>query len=226
LVKAAQFCLAAHAAAEDISSAPQRGCVCPREGNKELGLFDFPIELAFAPQREHRRLLPTDRDQVAAPLNDRQVADLVNDQERGPGTGSGSVRAAGHGGFRTGKGQGTIRIFPRRSGGAARASHIRAARGPGSEMPPRSAGLGSPGRDVHLSRRDPKTRCFWHPSTSNWPALARRVTTLPAENLLRRNACIRRPRCPGLLPRSQMQSSRRDQRRPLAESCPAVGHRA
>ena len=156
LVKAAQFCLAAHAAAEDISSTPQRGCVCPREGNKELGRFDFRSERAFAPQREHRRLLPTDRDQVVAPLNDRQVADLVNDQERGPGTGSGSVRAAGHGGFRTGKGQGTIRIFPRRSGGAARASHIRAARGPGSEMPPSSAGLGSPGRDVHLSRRDPK----------------------------------------------------------------------
>jgi hypothetical protein len=28
----------------------------PREGNEELGLFDFQIELAFAPQREHRRL--------------------------------------------------------------------------------------------------------------------------------------------------------------------------
>ena len=65
--QAAQFCLAAHAAAEDISSAPQLGCVCPREGNKELGLFDFRIELAFAPQREHGRPLPTDRDQVAAP---------------------------------------------------------------------------------------------------------------------------------------------------------------
>ncbi len=70
--------------------------------------------------------------QVAAPLNDRQVADLVNDQERGPGTGSGSVRAAGHGGFRTGKGQETIRIFPRGSSGAARPQFC-AARGPGSE---------------------------------------------------------------------------------------------
>ena len=28
----------------------------PREGNEELGLFDFQIELAFAPKREHRRL--------------------------------------------------------------------------------------------------------------------------------------------------------------------------
>ena len=72
------------------------------------------------------------RHQVAAPLNDRQVADLVNDGERGPGTGSGSVRTAGHGGFRTGKGQGTIRIFPRRSSGAARPQFC-AARGPGSE---------------------------------------------------------------------------------------------
>jgi hypothetical protein len=47
--QAAQFCLAAHAAAEDISSAPQR---CPREGNKELGLFDFELNLP-SPRNEN-----------------------------------------------------------------------------------------------------------------------------------------------------------------------------
>jgi len=47
--QAAQFRLAAHAAAEDISSAPQR---CPREGNKELGLSIFELNLP-SPRNEN-----------------------------------------------------------------------------------------------------------------------------------------------------------------------------
>ena len=123
----------------------------PREGNEELGLFDFQIELAFAPQREHRRLLPPTAIRLSPPLNDRQVADLVNDEERGPGTGSGSVRAAGHGGFRTGKGQGMIRIFPRRSSGAAR-PQIRVAGAPAQRTPPSWLGWGTSDREVYASR--------------------------------------------------------------------------
>ena len=105
---------------------------------------------------------------------DRQVADLVNDEERGPGTGSGSVRTADDTGFRTGKGQGTIRIFPRRFSGAARPQFC-AARGPGSEDASKVClGWGLPTAMCTPLASGSENRCFWHPSTSNWPALARR----------------------------------------------------